>query len=200
MWVRLEHLGGLGLVLLGLADISMAIPGSMDALTLVLSAHQPSWWPYYAFMATLGAVLGANVSYSLGRKGGKEALEKRISHRRAEKIYAAFGKYGFWSIFIPALLPPPMPLMPFLLAAGALRYPRRSFVAIVVGARSVRYFALAYLGSSYSTQIFKFLGTYYQHILWTIFAVGTLGAIAAAVYLRRRRRTAAVSSLRADER
>jgi membrane protein DedA with SNARE-associated domain len=195
VWMRLEPLGGLGLVLLGLADISMAIPGSMDALTLVLSAHQPSWWAYYAFMATLGAVLGANVSYSLGRKGGREALEKRISHRRVEKIYAAFSKHGFWTIFIPALLPPPMPLAPFLLAAGALRYPRRRFVAIVVAARSVRYFALAYLGSSYSTQIFRFLGSYYKHILWTIFALGTLGAIAVAVYLRRRRRAGAESAL-----
>jgi membrane protein DedA with SNARE-associated domain len=195
VWMRLEHLGGLGLVLLGIADISMAIPGSMDALTLVLSAHQPSLWPYYAFMATLGTVLGANVSYSLGRKGGREALEKRISHRRVEKIYAAFGKHGFWSVFIPALLPPPMPLMPFLLAAGALRYPRKKFVAVIIAARGIRYFPLAYLGSSYSTQIFGFLSSYYKHILWTIFAVGTLGAIAAAVYLRRRRRAGAESAL-----
>jgi membrane protein DedA with SNARE-associated domain len=88
-----------------------------------------------------------------------------------------------------------MPLAPFLLAAGALRYPRKRFVAIVVAARSIRYFALAYLGSSYSTQIFRFLASYYTHILWTIFALGTLGAIAAAVYLRRRRRAGAESAL-----
>jgi membrane protein DedA with SNARE-associated domain len=195
VWVRLEHLGGLGLILLGIADVSMAIPGSLDALTLVLSAHQRNLWPYYASMATLGALLGALVSYSLGRKGGTEALERRISHKRAEKIYAAFSKHGFWTLFIPALLPPPMPFTPFLLAAGALRYPRRRFVAIIVAARSIRYFPLAYLGSSYSAQIFRFLGSYYEHILWTIFALGTLGAIAVAIYVRRRRRVGTESVL-----
>jgi membrane protein YqaA with SNARE-associated domain len=200
VWVRLEHLGGLGLLLLGLADVSMALPGSLDAMTLVLSAHQRNLWAYYASMATLGAMLGANVSYSLGRKGGTEALEKRISHKRAERICAAFRKYGFWSLFIPALLPPPMPLGPFLLAAGALRYPRRTFIATIVAARSIRYFFVAYLGSSYGTQIFRFLGSYYEHILWTIFAVGTLGALAVAIYVRRRRRAGGISSLTTDER
>ena len=55
----LKRLGGLGLVLLGFADNSVIpMPGSMDALTVVLSAHQKDWWPYYAAMATLGGVLG----------------------------------------------------------------------------------------------------------------------------------------------
>jgi membrane protein YqaA with SNARE-associated domain len=195
VWVRLEHLGGLGLVLLGLADVSMVIPGSLDALTLVLSAHQRNLWPYYASMSTLGAALGASVSYSLGRKGGTEALEKRVSHKRAERIYASFRKYGFWSLFIPALLPPPMPLGPFLLAAGALRYPRRTFIATIVAARGIRYFSVAYLGSAYGAQIFRFLSSHYEHILWSIVALGTLGALAAAIYVRRRRGVSTVSTL-----
>jgi membrane protein DedA with SNARE-associated domain len=194
LWAWLERLGGLGLVLLGLADVSMALPGSLDALTLVLSAHQRNLWPYYAAMATLGAVLGALVSYSLGRKGGTEALEKRTSHRRVEKIYAAFRKQGFWTLFVPALLPPPMPLTPFLLAAGALRYPRKRFVAIIMAARGMRYAFLAYLGSSYSTEIFGFLERYSQHLLWIIFAVASLGAAAVAFYFRRRRRVSAEST------
>src|SRR5260370_8067248 len=123
----LGGLGGLGLILVGVADTSMAIPGSVDALTLVLSAHQRNWWPYYAAMATLGALSGAYVSYTLGRKGGKEALEKRISHKRAEQIYREFKKHGFWSLLIPALLPPPMPSTPFLLPPRALQFPQTPF-------------------------------------------------------------------------
>ncbi len=184
----LERLGGLGLILVGVADTSMAIPGSVDALTLVLSAHQRNWWPYYAAMATLGALSGAYVSYTLGRKGGKEALEKRISHKRAEQIYREFKKHGFWSLVIPALLPPPMPYTPFLLAAGALRFPRRRFFTIVGLARGLRYGLLGYLGSSYSKQIFGFLQTYYEPILWTIVGIGILGGLAGAIYFNRRRR------------
>jgi membrane protein YqaA with SNARE-associated domain len=184
----LERLGGLGLLLWGVADNSMVLPGGMDALTLLLSAHQRSWWPYYAAMATIGSAIGAYVTYTLGRKGGKETLMRRLSTKRAEKIYRGFSKHGFWSLFIPALLPPPMPYAPFLLAAGALQYPRQRFLATVASARAIRYFALAYLGSWYGKEILTFLQQNYEPILWTIVAVGILGGLAAAAYLHHRRR------------
>jgi hypothetical protein len=54
----LIHLGGPGLILLGLADNSLVpMPGSTDVVTILLAAHRPSLWIYFAFMATLGAVL-----------------------------------------------------------------------------------------------------------------------------------------------
>jgi hypothetical protein len=38
-------LGGPGLILLGLVDSSVIpVPGSMDAMTIVFSAHQHTWW------------------------------------------------------------------------------------------------------------------------------------------------------------
>src|SRR5262249_58444502 len=90
----LERLGGLGLILLGLADNSpIPLPGSMDVLTVILSAHQRKWWPYYAGMAVVGSLLGAYLSYELGRTGGKEALEKELTKDRAEKIYRKFSKH-----------------------------------------------------------------------------------------------------------
>ncbi len=103
---------GLGWYCLGLADNSVVpMPGSMDALTIVLSAHQKSWWPYYAMMATIGGMVGGYVTYGLGFKSGEKALEKRVSKKKAEKIYNLFERYGFWSLFVPALLPPPVPYL-----------------------------------------------------------------------------------------
>ena len=166
----------------------MVLPGSLDALTLLLSAHQRSWWPYYAAMATLGTVIGAYFTYTLGRKGGKETLMRRLSPKRAEKIYRGFSKHGFWSLFIPALLPPPVPYAPFLLAAGALQYPRQRFLATVATARAIRFFALAYVGSSYGKEILDFLQRHYEPVLWAIVVVGILGGLAVAAYLNRRRR------------
>ena len=59
LWSRLRHLGGVGLVLLALADNSVVpLPGSMDVLTIFLAAHQRRLWWYYAFMATVGAGIG----------------------------------------------------------------------------------------------------------------------------------------------
>ena len=64
-------LGGPGLILLGLLDSSVIpIPGSMDAMTIVLAAHQKTWWMYYAVMATIGSVVGAYITYRIARKQG----------------------------------------------------------------------------------------------------------------------------------
>jgi membrane protein YqaA with SNARE-associated domain len=185
----LERLGGLGLVLLGFADNSVVpMPGSMDALTIVLSAHQKTWWPYYAIMATIGGVLGGYVTYGLGTKGGEQALEKRVSKKKAERIYSLFKRYGFWSLFVPALLPPPVPFSPFLIVAGALKYPKRNFLIAVGSARAIRYGLLAWLGSMYSKQIFGFFHHYYQPIFWTAVGLAVAGAIVAIIWTLKRRR------------
>jgi len=71
-------------------------------------------------MVTIGAVLGGYVTYRLGAKGGKETLERKISKRRAEKVCRIFEGYGFWSVSVAAICPPPVPIVPFLIAAGAM--------------------------------------------------------------------------------
>src|SRR3982075_4727766 len=93
---RLRRLGGPGLVLLGIADNSVIpLTGSMDVLTIYLAARHRQTWPYYALMATLGAVIGGYITYALARKGGKEAMERRLSKRSAAKVYKRFERWGF---------------------------------------------------------------------------------------------------------
>src|SRR5262249_20683720 len=123
LWNDLKAWGGLGLIALGLLDNSFVpLPGSMDALTVVLAAARKAWWPYYALMATTGSMIGGYVTYRLGRKGGEEALERRIPKNKIEKIHRTFERGGFGAVFVPALLPPPVPIVPFLVAAGAMNY------------------------------------------------------------------------------
>src|SRR5581483_11463201 len=122
--------GGPGLILIGIADNSvLPLTGSMDVLTIWLAAGHRNLWPYYALMATIGAVVGGYITYALGRKGGKEAIERKLKKDKAEKLLKRFDKWGFWSVAVGALLPPPFPLVPVLLAAGALQYSRKKFVA-----------------------------------------------------------------------
>ncbi|HWG87633.1 MAG TPA: VTT domain-containing protein [Candidatus Acidoferrales bacterium] len=188
LWSWLERLGGVGLVLLGLIDNSpIPVPGSMDALLIILAAHQKGWWWYYAIMATIGGIVGAYAGFVLGRKEGKEALEKKISRQRAEKVYKKFDKGGFWTLFIGALLPPPVPFSPFPIAAGALNYPRRNLVLAVGSARGIRYFGLAFLARSYSREIFGFFHNYYKPVFWTLIGLAVAGAIAALIWIWKRK-------------
>jgi len=154
----LFHLGGLGLIPLGLLDNSpIPIPGIMDVATIVMSARQQQLWLYYALMATAGSLVGGFVTYRLARKGGKEALERRFSRRKVDKVCEIFRRWGFGAIAIPALLPPPVPMVPFLLAAGAMQYPARKFLAALTLGRISRYLMLAYLAARYGRQIISFI-------------------------------------------
>lgn len=173
------HLGGLGLIPLGLLDASLfPVPGSMDVLTVILSAHRRDLWLYYAAMATIGAVTGAVVTYRLARKGGQEALAKRVKPATLKKVQSLFDRWGFGAIAIPALLPPPVPMVPFVLAAGAAQYPLGRFILSLTLGRAIRYTILAFLGAHYGRQI---VGAF-KH-LWDPVGLVVIGLIIAAAIL-----------------
>lgn len=175
------HLGGLGLIPLGLLDSSpLPTPGAMDVATIVLSARQQQLWLYYAVMATAGSVIGGFVTYRLARKGGKAALERRFSRRKVDKVCQIFARWGFGAIVIPALLPPPMPMVPFLLAAGAMQYPVRKFLAALALGRISRYMLLAYLAARYGRKIIAFIRVHGHPVVLAIIVV--LLATAAVIF------------------
>lgn len=189
----LFHLGGLGLIPLGLLDNSpIPLPGIMDVATILFSARQQQLWLYYALMATVGSVLGGFLSYRLARKGGKAALERRFSPRKVDKVCKIFERWGFAAIAIPALLPPPIPMVPFLLAAGAMQYPVRKFLLALTLGRISRYMLLAYLAALYGRQIIAFIAAHGHPVVVAILVL--LVATAAALYYfwggRKRRKRA----------
>jgi membrane protein YqaA with SNARE-associated domain len=177
-WAR--RAGGPGLIVLGVIDNSaIPVPGSQDAMTIILAASQKSLWFYYALMATAGAVLGGYITYRLALKEGKAILERRVSRRKAGKVYATFEKWGFGAVLIPALLPPPLPTFPFLLAAGALQYSRGKFLTALAIGRGIRYMLLAFLAATYGRQILRWMREYRQPVL----LFGIAAAVAATLYI-----------------
>ncbi|PYX94759.1 MAG: hypothetical protein DMG71_11585 [Acidobacteria bacterium] len=188
----LVRLGGPGLILLGLADNSVIpLPGSMDVLTIWLAARNREIWPYYAFMATLGAVIGGYLTYRLARKGGKEALKRKFPPQKVAKVYKKFERWGFGAVAIPAMLPPPFPIVPALLAAGAMQYPRKKFLAALAVGRGIRFTIVAFLGAHYGRHIVAFFSRYYKPALLTLIGLAVIGGIVALVqYLQFRKKNA----------
>jgi membrane protein YqaA with SNARE-associated domain len=185
----LLRLGGPGLILIGIADNSVVpLTGSMDVLTIWLAASHRESWLYYAFMATAGAVLGGYITYYLSQKGGKEALERKFSKRTAVKIRKRFERWGFGAVFIPALLPPPFPLVPFLVAAGAMQYSRKKFLAALISGRAIRYLIVAGLGAHYGKPIVAFFSQYYKPAVLTLVGLAAVGSVVTLIgYLRRKK-------------
>ncbi len=185
-WV--VHLGGLGLIPLGLLDNSIIpLPGSMDVVLIILCARQEEWWFYYALMATAGGVIGGCVTYRLARKGGKQALERRFPARQVARVNKIFERWGFSAIAVPAVLPPPFPITPFLIAAGAMQYPLRKFLAALAVGRIVRYTILGYLAARYGRKVIGFIAKHGDPVALAVTGAVIVTALVVFFFWRRSR-------------
>jgi membrane protein DedA with SNARE-associated domain len=184
-----RKLGVLAFLALGLIDQSVIpVPGSLDALVILFVASKPELWWYYPMLATAGATLGAYVTFRLARKGGREALDKRLGPKRVEKAQRVFSRYGFWSVFIGTILPPPVPIVPFLAVAGAMEYPTYRFLLANASGRALRFCILAYITRLYGKSIFQFFSRYYNPAFYSLIGLAVAGGVAGLFFYLRHRR------------
>ena len=157
-WKLLRSLGGVGLIMLGIADSSV-IPtfGSLDALTAILVARNRGLWPYYAAASTAGALIGAYITYRMSERAGERWLEKRLGPKRSRQVQGLLKRWGFAAVFGACIAPPPFPTAPFFVGAGVLHYPQARFVSAVLTGRALRYAAIAVLAAKYSDTVLGFL-------------------------------------------
>jgi membrane protein DedA with SNARE-associated domain len=137
-----------GLFLLAVADSAGApLPAGVDALLVTLAVMRPGMAYLAATLAVLGSALGCMILFYIARKGGQRYLDARTQAGRAHRFRAWFQRYGLATVFVPALLPvPPLPTKVFVLSAGAMGARPGDFLLVVLAARFLRYFGLAYLG------------------------------------------------------
>src|ERR1700744_2362557 len=124
------HLGLAGLVLISTVDSSfvpLPIPGVTDILVILYAANRTNLI-LLVFLATVGSALGGYLSYILAQAGGMAFLEKHVPARYLNPIKSWVERHSILSVALPAILPPPMPLSPFVLAAGAIKMDRRKFM------------------------------------------------------------------------
>jgi len=188
VWTKIRALGPIGEVLLGIADASVVpTPGSLDILVILLVGSSPHNWWIYVLAATIGSSLGAYITYGIGLKSGREGLAKRIPERKLKKVYRWSEKYGLGAVAVPALLPPPFPLSPFLLAAGVMKVPKMKFLTAYTAGRLVRYGIVAFLGRIYGQSLIRAVQHYSKPIIWSLIIMAVLGGIAAVGYILRRK-------------
>jgi membrane protein YqaA with SNARE-associated domain len=175
-WLILRKWGALGLVAVALIDSSVIpLPGSLDVFTILLAIRHRELWLYYALVATAGSVMGGYLTYRLGKKGGEVSLERRLA-RKQKRTQALFEKWGSAAVFVPAVLPPPVPMVPFILVAGAMDYPAKKFLGALAAGRAVRFIGLAYLASAFGGTVLRALMSHYAAALWLLLAAGLFAA------------------------
>ncbi len=179
----LVHLGALGVFGVSLIDssiIPLPIPGSTDLLILLLVANQANPW-LLAVAAISGSMLGGYLTWSAGKRGGEAMLERYVPRRYLKPITRWVTRNGVMTVCIASVLPPPIPLMPFLLSAGALGLSRRSFLISFFIARGARYGLDAWLGAVYGRKVIRawaqYLSGWSDVIIWSFLGLLVAAAI-----------------------
>src|ERR1700722_13981175 len=193
----LMSFGTLGLFWVSVIDsfiIPLPVPGSTDLLLILLVAHQGD--PFLAAIAaTVGSILGGYLTWGTGSKGGEAALHRYMPKRFARRLTRWVESKGTLAVTISALLPPPFPLMPLLLAAGALGVPRRRFLISFSLARTFRYSLVAWLAALYGRAVARafrhYLAGWSTPIMWTYLGLVVAGILYGLWKFRSQRRQAA---------
>jgi membrane protein DedA with SNARE-associated domain len=155
----LMNLGGVGLFGLAVIDssvIPVSLPGSTDLVLLLLTVFRSKSIlspVIFGSCAFAGSLTGGYMTWATGKKGGEAALEKLGKGRLVRRVQGWVKRNGVVSVAIAALLPPPVPLMPFLFAAGAMGLSRIRFFIAYGGGRALRYGAVAWLGYRYGQAV-----------------------------------------------
>jgi membrane protein YqaA with SNARE-associated domain len=191
----LTHLGGLGLFAVAIMDsspIPLPLPGSTDLLLLLLVSHHGNPFLLSA-CAIAGSAIGGYLTWTAGKQGGEALMRRSAPARLHDRIERWTNQHSILSVLVPALLPPPIPLTPFLLAAGALGVSRRRFLVAYNIARSIRYGLIAWAGVVYGRKVVgwwtKNLAEWSGVIGWTFAALLIGAAIFGIWQYRRQQRT-----------
>ncbi|WP_180540230.1 YqaA family protein [Nevskia soli] len=160
-------LGPLGVLLLAFLDSAgIPIPAGMDLLLIFIAIKTPQVAWFSAVVAIIGSTIGNLALFSAARSGGKRFMEHAASPNRSQKFRNWFLRYGLVTVFIPALMPIPMPLKLFVISAGITGTKRTSFVAVILLARVIRFTALVALGLAVGEQSPTFLKAHAWHFIF----------------------------------
>ncbi len=187
----LTSLGGLGLFAVAIFDsspIPLPLPGSTDLLLLLLVSHRGN--PFLlAACAIAGSAIGGFITWQTGKKGGEALMERSVPARFRKPIEKWTDEHSLLAVMLPALLPPPIPLTPFLLAAGALGVSRRRFLVAYNAARIARYSLVSWAGVVYGRKVVHWwthtLAGWSTVIEWA-FIVSLVGGIGYGLWSYRR--------------
>jgi membrane protein YqaA with SNARE-associated domain len=169
--------GLIGVLLVSIVDSSfvpLPVPGITDIMVVVLAAKHANLFLLVA-AATIGSALGGLFSHQVGQRGGLAFLQKHVPPRIFKPVTSWMESHAILSVALPAILPPPMPLSPFVLAAGALNMKRRTFMITFTVSRFLRHAAAAAIGVYYGPHVVRiwnmFTRKYGVSILITIWSI-----------------------------
>lgn len=137
---------------------SSIFPVPPDVLLIPLCIGEPGKSFWFAFVCSLGSVLGGIAGYALGYWGGRPLVQRLFRPERVAAVERYYDRYDAWAVGIAGLTPLPYKL--FTVSAGVFAIDFGVFVVASIVSRSLRFFGVATLIYFYGEPIRTFIEQY----------------------------------------
>jgi membrane protein YqaA with SNARE-associated domain len=177
-----------GLVAMAALDSSMVffLPLGIDFVVIVLTARTPHLFWLYALLATVGSMIGAGVTFWIGRKVGEHGLSRFIKPSRLKRVEQRVSQKAAVSVAALAIIPPPFPFTAFVLTSGAFKANPASFFMTLAGVRLLRFIIEGALAARYGRGILAMMKSpTFTVIVGLMIALAVIGTIVSAVAVYR---------------
>jgi membrane protein YqaA with SNARE-associated domain len=188
-WLFRVFMTPIGLPILAALDTSVVFffPLGVDLVVILMSARQPSLAWLVPLLATAGSMVGSGATYWMGRKIGKHGLERFVSPKRLAKVKDRIGNGAAISTGLLAIIPPPFPFTPFVLAGGAFDLDKSRLFGALAIAKLVRFGVASGLAVRFGPQITAWMETdVFEWVVGGFIALAIIGTAISAWRVSRR--------------
>lgn len=181
-WAHHRH-GTLALFLIAFAESSF-FPLPPDILQIALTLERRGRAFYYAFVSTIGSVLGGLAGYAIGAMAWHAVSAFFFRYVFSEAVFARvqtlYQEHDFWAIFAAAFTP--IPFKVFTIAGGVFEISLPMFILGSLAGRAGRFFAVAALLYVFGPPIKRFIDRYFN-LLSLVFTALLIGGVVLAKFL-----------------
>ena len=173
-----------GVMAMGLLDSSLVffLPLGIDFVVIIMAARKPELFWLYALLATAGAMLGAGLTFWVGRKLGEKGLERVVSRSRLKRVQQRISERAAYSVAALGIIPPTFPFTAFVLTSGALKVQAWSFFVTLAGVRLLRFGIEGALAGHYGRGILAWMKSdTFQWIVGGIIGLAVSGTVVSAI-------------------
>ncbi len=176
--------GPLGLFILAVLDSTgLPIVAGVDVLLIAIATEKPKEAYVAALLAVVGSLVGSLVLFFVARKGGEVLLMRHVASKTGARLHLWFQRWGLATVFVPAVVPIiPLPLKVPVFCAGALQVRVLYFASVLVAARVIRYFGIAYLAIHYGAQTFQFVKSHAWQLVFTALFLAAIMTVAMRLF------------------
>jgi membrane protein YqaA with SNARE-associated domain len=177
-----------GLLLMGVLDSSVVffLPLGIDFVVIILTARKPELFWLYALLAAAGSIMGASITFWIGRKIGEAGLSRLLKPSTLRRVEQRVSKSAAVTIAALGIIPPPFPFTAFLLTSGACRINPWRFLTSLAAVRLARFAIEAGLAAYYGRGILRWMqsGTFTAAVI-ALSVLAAIGTVISAVSVYR---------------